>query len=125
MSMENKTRWLDDLLEEENMTSADLARAANLDSAVISNIRNGRREIGIETAISIAKATHRKPETILRMAGKFPTIDSDPWVDEMAHKLSLLPRSLRNVVARFISSMLEGDGPDQGKTRSKPKSPKL
>lgn len=96
-------------------------RAANLDSTVISNIRNGRREIGIETAVALAKATHRKPESILHMAGKLPgAADEDPWAEQMAHKLALLPSNLRNVITRVINSMLDGEESEQTKTKSKP-----
>jgi transcriptional regulator with XRE-family HTH domain len=122
LSMDNNTSWLDDLLDEMGWTPADLARASKIDSAVISNIRNGRREIGIETAVALAKATKKKPETILRMAGKLPkSPDTDDWVDDMSHKLTLLSPGLRVVAERFIDSMLEGEEADQRKAKPKPK----
>ncbi len=79
LSMENRTNWLDQLLIELDWTPAELARAADLDSAVISNIRNDRRDIGIDTAVAIAKATNIPPEDILRRAGKLPP---EPDIEE-------------------------------------------
>ena len=46
LSMETKGQWLNDLLEDAGWTPADLARATGLDSAVISNIRNGKLGTG-------------------------------------------------------------------------------
>lgn len=120
--MENKGNWLDILLEEMNWKPADLARATGLDSAVISNIKNGRRGIGIDTAILIAKATKRSPENILRMAGEFPAINADEWVEEQAHKLSLLTPGKRPMMSKLLDAMLEEDKPvvQVKKVRTKP-----
>jgi len=64
------SNWLDVLLQEEGITQADLARASSLDSGTISNIRNGKRRMGVDVAERIARATHRKTQDILRLAGE-------------------------------------------------------
>ena len=61
----DERNWLDILLQEEDITQADLARASGLDSGTLSNIRNGKRRMGVDVAERIAKATHR-----IRMAGE-------------------------------------------------------
>lgn len=61
LSMETKGQWLNDLLEDAGWTPADLARATGLDSAVISNIRNGKRGTGADTALKIAHALKLPP----------------------------------------------------------------
>lgn len=100
--MENK-HWLDQILDELLWTPADLSRATNLDSAVISNIRNGRREIGIDTAVAISKATNIPPETILRKAGKLPPgpeINED--IEKMVYEAAKLSKSDQAEVLAFI-----------------------
>ena len=83
--------WLDVLLEEEGMTQAELARASDLDSGTISNIRNGKRRMGVDVAERIAKATHRKTQEILRMAGE---IDDAPPDDPRFDRIETLYNSL-------------------------------
>lgn len=83
--------WLDALLESEEMTQADLARAAGLDSGTISNIRNGKRRMGVDVAERIAKATNRKTQDILRLAGE---IDDAPPDDPRFDRIETLYNSL-------------------------------
>ena len=109
--MENKGYWLDRLLEEMQWKPADLSRATGLDSAVISNIRNGKRGLGIDTAVLIAKATKRSPEQILRMAGDFPEVNMDEWIEEQSHKMSLLTADKRPIAEKLLNALLEEDKP--------------
>lgn len=111
LSMENNGEWLDKLLADMNWKPADLSRATGLDSAVISNIRSGKRGLGIDTAKLIAKATKRSPENILRMAGEFPKVDIDEWVEEMNHKMGLLDHAKRPMAERLLNALLEEDKP--------------
>jgi len=100
--MENK-HWLDDLLDDLGWTPADLARATKLDSAVISNIRNGKRDVGLETSITIAKATNRSPESILRMAGKLPARpETDEELEKVLYEIAKLPKDDQREVLAFI-----------------------
>jgi transcriptional regulator with XRE-family HTH domain len=52
--MENFSEWLSRTLVERGMSQADLAAAAKLDTAVISNLVNGKRGPGVETCKAIA-----------------------------------------------------------------------
>lgn len=84
--------WLDVLLEQQEMTQADLARASGLDSGTISNIRSGKRRMGVDVAERIAKATHRKTQEILRLAGE---IDDAPPDDPRFDRIETLYNSLQ------------------------------
>jgi plasmid maintenance system antidote protein VapI len=77
LSMENKGQWLKDLLDDVDMTPAELSRATGIDSAVISNIMNGRRGVGPDVAKKISTALKLPPETVYRMAGILPTKPSE------------------------------------------------
>jgi transcriptional regulator with XRE-family HTH domain len=62
--------WLRDQLRIKNWRPADLARAAHLDEAVISNILNGKRGPGLKSARSIATALGVSTEVVLAAAGQ-------------------------------------------------------
>ena len=104
--MENtiaKGQWLDDLLDELGWTPADLSRATGLDSAVISNIRSGKRGTGLDTALKIAKAAKRPPEQIYRRAGLLPpAIHIDEDMEQILHEIEKLPKADREEILAFI-----------------------
>lgn len=110
--MDNRGKWLDELLDELGWSAADLARETGLDSAVISNIRNGRRGIGLETAKLIGKAAKKSPETILRLAGQLPPEpEKDEWLEEQIYKLSKLDPERRRIAEGLIDALLEEPKP--------------
>jgi len=84
--------WLDTLLAEEGITQADLARASGLDSGTLSNIRNGKRRMEVDVAERIAKATRRKTQEILRLAGE---IDDAPPADPRFDRIETLYNALQ------------------------------
>lgn len=96
----NKGRWLDELLVEMGWTSADLARASGLDSAVVSNIRNGKRGTGFDTALKIAKALKLPPEQIYQAAGLLPPKITKSWLIEriIEEMEDLLPEDKEDVM---------------------------
>jgi transcriptional regulator with XRE-family HTH domain len=99
----NKGQWLDKLLDEMGWTSADLSRATGLDSAVISNIRNGKRGTGFDTALKIARAMKRPPEQIYRAAGLLPAaINIDEEMEQIIHEIEKLPKADREEILAFI-----------------------
>ena len=81
--------WLEELLEELGWSPSDLSRASGLDTAVISNIKNGRRNTGPEVAKKIAKATGRTVADIYERAGILPSqaATKDKWVRRIEGKL--------------------------------------
>jgi transcriptional regulator with XRE-family HTH domain len=103
MDNENKGQWLDDLLDVLGWTPADLSRASGLDSAVISNIRNGKRGVGTSTAAKIGKATKRPTEEILRLAGEIDTKPpTNPIVDQITYLTSDLPQNEQLDILEFV-----------------------
>lgn len=120
-----KGRWLDELLKELNWTPADLSRATGLDSAVISNIRNGKRGVGTSTATKIGKATNRPAEEILRLAGE---IESTPPEDETLYRINHLYHTLREPSSKlraleFFEFLAQQEEKSDRKSK-KPKPPK-
>lgn len=64
--------WLLERLKEKDMSQAELARAADISRASISDVISGRRNIGNDLAVSIARALRIPPEQIFRAAGILP-----------------------------------------------------
>jgi transcriptional regulator with XRE-family HTH domain len=90
--MGNFPQWLQLELDKRGWRQADLARAANLDSAVISNLINSKRGPGEETCQSIAKAFGIPPETVYRAAGLLPPIsERDERIETILHLAEQLP----------------------------------
>lgn len=85
--MDNFSDWLKKELISRNWKQADLVREANLDSAVISNIINGKRKAGESTAKAIAHALKLPPDLVFEKAGMLPA----------KTELSLLQRALLNL----------------------------
>jgi transcriptional regulator with XRE-family HTH domain len=93
LSMDSKI-WLQNLLDELEITSADLSKLTGIDSAVISNIINGKRKAGIDTCLRIAKALKRPPEEIYRRASLLPPSPKpDSARDEFIYIWEQLPDS--------------------------------
>ena len=70
--MENIADFIKAEIERKGWSQARLAKAAKLDSAVISNIINEKRGIGWESARAIADALNIPAETMFRKAGLLP-----------------------------------------------------
>lgn len=89
--MENFGDWLNKEIKRRKWRQADLARAANLDTAVISNLVNGKRGPGEDTCTAIAKAFDLPPETVFRAAGLLPPApEITPVMERALYYLSQL-----------------------------------
>ena len=66
------SNWLKQELESRNWKQADLVRETNLDSAVISNLVNGKRRSGESTARAIAHALKLPVDFVFEKAGILP-----------------------------------------------------
>lgn len=101
LSMENKGKWLDILLDEKGWTPADLSRETGIDSAVISNIRNGKRGTGYDTATKIAHALKLPIERVYRASGLLPpSAETDEETEQIIYESSKLnPQDRAEVIA--------------------------
>lgn len=64
-----KTQWFKDRLAERHLSQRGLARAMGLDSAAVSLMFRGRREMRISEAIEIAHLLGRPPDEVMEAAG--------------------------------------------------------
>lgn len=102
--------WLDQLLDEMGWTPAQLSRESGLDSAVISNIRNEKRNTGIDVAKKIANATGRPENEIFERAGLMKESKQDQWIRRVEHKLEQITDENDR---RTIEGMIDLLSPDK------------
>ena len=78
-----------------------------------------------ESIFVFARVFKIAPEKVFKIVHALP-IDrnEDPWVEEMSHKLTLLPDNLRGVAGKFIDSMIEGEEASEKKDRKARKNSK-
>lgn len=102
LSMENK-HWLTILLDDADMTQADLERATGVHSSVISNIISGKKGVGISIAQKFGKALRLDPGDILRAAGRWEPIEGeDIWDRQIKNIVKKLPVEEKKKVAKRL-----------------------
>jgi transcriptional regulator with XRE-family HTH domain len=105
--METLVEWLEVELAKRAWKPADLARAAHLPDATISNILNFNRKAGSDVCNAIAKALDEPPEKIFRLAGILPPLP--PPVEEEREAIGILRSlspDLRVAALRMLRSLL-------------------
>lgn len=92
--MDNFSEWLKKELNDRNWKQADLVRESKLDSAVISNIINGKRKAGESTARAIAKALGLPVDYVFEIADILPKKNElSPARRKLLHMSEDLPDS--------------------------------
>ena len=116
--------WLTPLMEEKGIAPADIARTGFVtDSAVSLLLSMKTKSVSVEMCKAISKAADVPLVTVYRAAGILPPENgSDPWVEEMDHKLRQLSPTLRDVANRFINSLAESEEAEKRKAKPKTKS---
>ena len=64
--------WLNDTIKAKGWSNNELSRRANVSSATVSNLFNGRHAITFDLCVNLSNALHVPPEDILRRAGLLP-----------------------------------------------------
>ena len=86
--------WLSEQLTERNMKPADLTRLSGIDSGVLSNLINNKREQPhVDTCKAIAKALNLPLEQVYRAAGILP---QKPDVDTISEAILTLVLELNS-----------------------------
>lgn len=107
MSTLDFSSWLESELAARSWSQADLARRSKITTASISRIMTGDRKPGPDVCLAIAEAFKIPPESVFRAAGLLPPVpEEELTLDEINHKLSLLPEEARQEVLDFIDIKL-------------------
>jgi transcriptional regulator with XRE-family HTH domain len=123
-SMENNfAAWLNSELNKRGWNQNHLAKKAGLASGTISNIVNGSKGMGIDTAVALARALNISPQTVLEAAGLLPPDpEADPGFEEWTYMLSQLPERDRDELLQIARLKLERQEKEEAARKRKGKS---
>lgn len=101
--MQSFGEWLNNQLMGRDWKPADLARTSKLDSGVISNLLNGKRNPGVDTSKAISAALDIPLEEVYRMARILPPkSDTDTFIDGVIHLMTQLPTNDKKDVLEYV-----------------------
>jgi len=96
------------MLKVRGWTQADLANEMGKGRGVVHDVVVGRRGIGVELGVEMAKALGLPPEEFFRRLGIFPTKpDSDPLTEEGIHVLKQLEGLEKEDGVRYLKMRLQ------------------
>jgi len=115
------SEWLRVELRHRKWKQADLARAANLDTAVVSNLYNGKRGPGEDTCRAIARAFELPIETVYRAAGLLPPVsEDDALIEQITNDLNRLSEPRRKLVMDFVRFLATQQSTEGGNEEARP-----
>ena len=97
--------WLLTEIKKRGWSQAELARQSGLTRAAISNYIAGQSPNG-EAIDKLAKAFKMPPSVLFEISSSKKTA-TDPWVEEIAHKLSLLDESRKTIAHKLLKALLD------------------
>lgn len=110
-------------LKAKDINQVQLAELVSLTPPQISRIISGERGTSLDNLIAIADALQIERGHFLRVAANsLPSPDRDEWVEEMSHKLTLLSPAAREMAAKIINALAEGEVEPNNKPKTKTKS---
>jgi len=99
--------WLQLEMNKRQWSQSDLARAANLNRAVINKLLNRKSNPHPETLMALARAFKVPVETAYRAAGLLPEIpEPDAFLEELTHKFRLIQNPQRKLTAMSLLQAL-------------------
>jgi len=108
-----------------DISQGEMAERISMTPSQVSRIISGDRGTTLENLIVIADVLKIDRRYFLAVAaGLPPESDKDPWVEDISHKLKLLPPSLRDIADRFIDSMIKSEEATARKSKPNPKTAK-
>lgn len=100
--------FLEQELERRGWKQADLARNANMDTGMVSNIMSGKRNIGPATGVAIAQALNIAPEILFRKAGLLPDVpENTAQTEQLLHLFNQLNEADKATIFRMMEVMLD------------------
>jgi transcriptional regulator with XRE-family HTH domain len=97
------SEWLQAEMDKRGWSQSDLARAAELNRAVINKLMNGKSHAQPSTLEAISRALKIPLETIYRAAGLLP---ANPDGDDAAQEATFIFKNIRNAQRRATAMTL-------------------
>lgn len=100
-------------LKKRGLSQIELSQRANVSPAQISRIVNDERGASLDTLLLIADTLGIRRDHILRAAAGLPDLqeNSDAWVEEMNHKIKLVPAGARSIAEKMLDALIEEPQP--------------
>lgn len=100
-------------LKKRGLSQSELSERSNVSPAQISRIVNDERGASLDTLLSIADALGIRRDDMLRAAAGLPAYkeNEDEWVDEMNHKIKLIPASSRSIAEKMLDALIVEPSP--------------
>lgn len=103
--------WLNEKVEEDNLSHRELARQLGMSHTKVSTFLNGQELAGFEFCIAIARYYKRDPLLILSMGGLVPSYsENDPSIDEVTQIMREFNESERHLILEAIRGLARGLG---------------
>lgn len=103
----NLGEWIKKCLSDLGKSQAWLAAEVGVQPPQISRIISGESEATPDVLNGIADALRKPRIQAYRAAGHFGNPpEEDAWVEEMNHKLSLVPETQRKVAERLLDALI-------------------
>lgn len=95
-------------LKKRGLSQSELSERSNVSPAQISRIVNDERGASLETLLSIADALGIRRDDMLRAAAGLPAHkeNDDEWVEEMNHKIKLVPKGARSIAEKMLDALI-------------------
>lgn len=99
--------WLQDEMQRENLSQADVARRCGVDRQLVNAILLEKGDPKPDTLRALAFGLKIPPVQVFRIAGLLPPeVDADPWVERNAHRLAEMPEELRPIAESLLEGLL-------------------
>lgn len=103
LAMERSVDYLKSEMEKRGWKQSDLSKYSGLDSGLINNYVSGRRNIGISSAVAIAKAFKVAPEIVLRKVGLLPDVpDTTEAEEQLLYMFRQLSENDQEAILDFV-----------------------
>ena len=116
-------KWLEKQRKTKGWSQSDLARTAGISRQVVSDYEGYKRKYFDEDILKkIARAFKLPAELVFRAAGLLDAEpDTDEWVEQMNHKINLLPHSARPIAEKLLDALITETKPAPATKKAKSK----
>lgn len=102
--------WLTKTMRDKRVTQTEIADAVGVTRQAVNNWLHDRGIPSNDVIPKLAGYFSVTPDSIHRLVGNLPPVGkSDPWVEEMSHKLKLLSPELRSIAENVIAAIAQSE----------------
>lgn len=121
-NLSNFVDWVNLVMNEKNITQADIAKTGYVTRGAVSALLVKRiKSVGVDMCRAISSATGIPLATVYAKAGLLPPDPGlDPWVEEQKRVISELTGSRRKLAERLLQGLLDEEQSARYETNHRP-----